>query len=122
MRGELNAEPDRARLVQALIEIFSEADRGSDRLGLQRIAVEGSEQLDLERFSVFFRYLENEYGAQLPARLNETTNVLRTIENGAEIEPEKKQRAETLLAAFLDAIRRDRALQPLLAPYVVTYG
>jgi len=122
MRGQIDNEAVRDHAFGALIEIFSEADRGSHRLGMQNLAVNARDRLALERFTVFFRYLTDVYGADLAERLSETTALLRRMRNADAVDDESKNRAATLMASFLDALQRDRALKPLQAPKMVQYG
>ena len=122
IRDEVPDTDGQEQLFDTLIEIFSEANRGSDRLGLRKLSVDEGERLDLERFSVFFRYLASNYGADLSNRLTETTEVLRTMREHGTAEEQRKIRTADLIETFLAALHRDRALRPLKAPRAVVYG
>lgn len=122
MRGQIQDTAVRDHAFSALIEIFSEADRGSRRLGMQNLAVNAGDRLALERFTVFYRYLTDVYGAELAVRLSETTELLRRMKNADDVDDISKERAAALMASFLDALLRDRALKPLQAPKMVQYG
>lgn len=116
-----DANGHREQLLNALIDIFAEADRGSQRLERRSLAVSKDDRLAIERFTVFFRYLTEEYGDELSNRLAETTGVLKRMQTG-DADVEEKTRAATLIEAFLSALSRDRALRPLPAPRTVQYG
>ena len=122
IRGEDAHVAGQEQLFDALVEIFSEANRGSDQLGLRRLAVDESERLALERFSVFFRYLTSKYGTDLPGRLIEITKVLEMMRERGTVAQSQRERAADLIEAFLSALQRDRALWPLKAPRAVVYG
>ena len=121
MRGNDMPAVPRDVVLAALIDLFSKADEGSRNVSGRRLLVRSEERQALETFTVFFRYLQDEYGAELQERLSETTTVLKQMQ-GNSAEESKAQRAAGLIASFLEALHRDRALAPLESPNTLTYA
>ncbi|MES2786142.1 MAG: hypothetical protein V4684_11825 [Pseudomonadota bacterium] len=116
----VNDEPiDQARrtdVLHALVEIFSDAQRGSQALAAQNFLMSANESPAFERFALFFRYLNRTCGNDLPQRIAEATQVLSAIEEEHELAPDAKSRVADLFQHLLSAIARESALSPLVSP------
>jgi len=122
LREEPMDHPHRTQVLQALVELFSDANRGSHAMGDQNflLAVEASPAF--ERFVMFFRYLHKDIGSDLPNRLSEASATLAAARGAAPIDPDAKARVTALLEQMLKAMARDVALSPLRAPKEVRLG
>lgn len=116
VRGEPLEESRRSKVLQALVQIFTDADRGSQALGAQNLLLAVEEPPAFERFVLLFRYLNQSFGQDLPARLSEVASVLTDIERNAPLSAQAKTRAAELLEGVLAAIARESALRQLTPP------
>lgn len=116
VRGEPVEESRRSKVLQALVQIFTDADRGSQALGAQNLLLAVEEPPAFERFVLLFRYLNQSFGQDLPARLSEAASVLTDIEKNAPLSAQAKTRAAELLEGVLAAIAREGALRQLAPP------
>lgn len=102
----------RGRVLNGLLEIVSDAERGADALHAQNLTFALDNKPAFERFSLFVRYLSDTI-ADLPTRLAEARETLRRIEAGENVELEHVQHVSDLLSRLLNALERERALAPL---------
>lgn len=109
-----------SRILQGLVEIFSEAGRGSQ--AVQQLLVGVEERPAFERFTLFFKYLKDAVGDDLPTRLSETASVFDRVKNNETVDPERRQRAADLIQKLLAAMRREASLSRLAAPKSIIYG
>ena len=110
------------QVLDSLIEIFSEANRGSEALLAHNLLFAVEERPAFERFSLFFRYLNDSFGAELPNRLSEGVSVLTELRNGQIGDEAQRTRAEELIDNLLQALQRESALSPLDPPRAFHYG
>ena len=107
-------EPNRrATILNRLIEIFSEAERGSQAVQAQNLLFATEQRPDFERFSVFFHYLDAPFGATLPTRLRETEQALGDLRDRGIRDQARLQQAGEVIEKLLSALKRDAALTPL---------
>lgn len=114
------AEVD-TKVLDNLVEIFSEAGRGSQAVEQRELLVGVDERPAFERFALFFRYLRDAVGDDLPTRLSETASVFSEVKNREAIDPERRKRAADLIEKLLIAMRREAVLSRLIAPKSIVY-
>lgn len=120
IRGR-DLEPGRRdQVLDGLLEIVADADRGSAALGAQSLTFALDQRPALERLSLFLRYLDEDTD-QLCAKLAAARGVLEGMRAGQEIPDDAKAELEALLSRLLGAIERERALTPLLPPREIHY-
>jgi len=102
----------RDRVLNGLLEIVTDADRGADALQPQNLTFALDNKPAFERFSLFVRYLSDSL-ADLPARLAEAKVTLQRVEAGESVETEQVQHVSELLTRLLEALERERMLTPL---------
>lgn len=115
LRGGDMDEDRKGQVLNDLLDIVSEADRGSEALRAQSLTFALDERPAFERFTLFFRYLKDT-AEDLPAQLSRARIVLEQLQQGADVPSESRQALEDFLAAFLEALERERALAPLHMP------
>lgn len=115
-------EARRNQVLDCLIEIFNEADRGSQALQAQNLLFAVKERPAFERFTLFFRYLQDTFGPHLPSRLSEAASVLTELRNGHVNDDKRRARAAELIESLLAAMQRENDLLPLVPPRVFNYG
>lgn len=108
-------------VLDSLAEIFSEAGRGSQAVQRHELLVGVEERPAFERFALFFRYLKDAIGDDLPNRLSEAASVFKELKNNETIDPERRRRAAELIEKLLTAMRREVALSRLVAPKNFVY-
>lgn len=116
IQGEPIEEAHRTSVLRALVQIFTDASRGSDAVHARNMLVAVEEPPAFERFALFFRYLNRSFGADLPARLAEAVGVLTAIEQHANQGAEAKLRVAELIQGMLSAISRESRLTKLNSP------
>jgi len=99
-------------VLDGLLEIVSDADRGSSALLGHSLTFALNEQSAFERYSLFVRYLSDSV-ADLPRRLAEARNVLQRIRQHEAVAEIETASVEDLLGRLLAALERDRNLAPL---------
>jgi hypothetical protein len=122
LRGEPMTQDRRSQVLQALVEMFSDADRGSHAMGTQNFLSALEEPPAFERFVLCFRYLDKSIGSELPNRLAEASRTLAAAKVSAPINPDAKTRVTELLELMLQAMAREVVLNPLRAPKEVRLG
>lgn len=121
VRNEQIEEDRRALILGRLIDILSEAERGSQ--AVQANLLFATEQRSaFERFSLFFRYLDAPFGATLSNRLSDARDVLGELRDRGASDNQRLQNAGELIEALLAAIKRDAALTALEAPRRIQFG
>jgi hypothetical protein len=109
-----------SRVLESLVEIFSEAGRGSQ--AVQQLLVGVEERPAFERFTLFFKYLKDAVGDDLPNRLSETANVFDSVKKKEAVEPERRAAAADLIQKLLTSMRREASLSRLSAPKSIVYS
>ncbi len=122
MRHQPLDEARRIQVLDSLIQIFSEADRGAQALRSQNLLFAVEQRPEFERFALFFHYLQDTFGANLPSRLTETAAVLIELRVGPVDDETKHDRAAELIESLLTALQQERALSPLNPPRVYHYS
>lgn len=110
-----------AGVLENLAEIFSEAGRGSEAVQRNQLLVEVGERPAFERFTLFFRYLKDAIGEELPARLSEAASVFEMIGKNEDVDVERRRRTAELIEKLLLSIRRETALSRPVAPQNFIY-
>jgi hypothetical protein len=108
-------------VLEDLAEIFSEAGRGSQAVQRQELLVEVGERPAFERFTLFFRYLKDAMGEELPGRLAEAASVFRELRDEEAVDQARRQRAAELIEKLLMSMRRETAMSRLVAPQNFIY-
>lgn len=116
VRNEQIDETRRGEVLDRLIEIFSQAERGSQAVEAENLLFATEQRSDFERFSLFFSYLDDLFGADLPTRLTETKEALGELRNHDALDEARLRQAEELIENLIAAIKRDAALAPLEPP------
>lgn len=112
----------RVQVLDNLIEIFNEADRGSQALNVRDLLFAADDRPAFERFTLFFRYLSNAFGADVPTRLTEAAAVLTELRGGNAQDETQRTRVEELIEALLASMEREFSLFPLTPPREFRYG
>jgi hypothetical protein len=110
-----------SKALESLVEIFSEAGRGSQAVQQHDLLIGVEERPAFERFALFFKYLKDAVGEDLPSRLSETASVFNGVKNREAIDPERRKRVADLIEKLLLAMRREAALSRLVAPKSIVY-
>ena len=122
IRNEQIDEVRRAEILDRLIEIFSEAERGSQAVESENLLFATEQRSDFERFSLFFSYLDMQFGANLATRLAETKEALGELRNHDARDEARLQQAGDLIENLIAAIKRDATLAPLEPPRTFQFG
>lgn len=122
IRDEPFDDGRRTQVLESLIKIFSEADRGSQVIQERNLLFAASDRPAFERFTMFFRYLKDSFGADLPARLSEAPIVLTALRDGCLDDEIQRARVGELIESILAAMEREIALMPLASPREFNYG
>jgi hypothetical protein len=110
-----NFDPDRqTQILDGLLEIVSDADRGSVAMNEQSLTFAMNDRPAVERFSLFLRYLGDV--EDIGAKLAGAKLVLEGLEAGQDVEEGERSSTADLLGRLLHALERERALTPLTAP------
>lgn len=104
------------QVLGRLIEIFSEADSGWNALRSSRHGLTSAQRPALDRFSVFYRYLSEDCGADVPNKLIEAKSALQALSSGSLSDAAERQALISLLQALLRGLARERALKKLVSP------
>lgn len=112
--GDLGQERT-TEVIEGLLEIVSEADRGSEALRSQNLTFALENSRAFERFSLFFRYLQGDQ-EELSGRLANARRGLEILESGGSISLPERNSLESLLDDLLQALKKERALAPLHSP------
>ena len=121
LRGEPFDPERRTRVVEGLLEIITEADRGSEALREQSLTFALNERPAFERFSLFLQYVGDSV-EDIGNKLARAKEVLEGLEQGNEGSPEDRASVAELLNRLVSALERERALAPLTAPREFHYN
>lgn len=113
---------ERDRVLDNLILIFSEADRGARALFAQPSPFAVEERPAFERFALFFHYLKETFGTDLPVRLAEASAAFSDLKGGNNDDNVRRERVAALVEALLSSLQREMSLVPLLGPRTFKYG
>lgn len=113
----------RVQVVDGLVQVFSEADRGGAPLRSQASLWAASEAPDFERFSVFFRYIKDGpiQGDPL-AELSEAKKSVEALKAGQGLDDAASERLESLIKLLLSGLHRDRVAAPLVPPMEMKFS
>ncbi len=111
----------REQILERLVQIFSEADRGAETLRSQKLMFAVQHQPAFERFSIFFRYLKDSE-SDVPKSLSEATEVLRQLQYGNVKNETQKSNLVKVIEKLLGGLRRERALTPLVSPKNISFS
>jgi len=114
-------EHRKEQVLQSLHRIFSEADRGSQALGVYHLTAALNEKRAIERFSAFYHHLRHEFGEAVPARLGQANDALADILENGSSDAQRTENLRQVLRLLLESIRRERALAPLRRPQEISY-
>lgn len=114
LKGEEMEDGHRALVLECLVSIFSEADRGASVVAGQNLLVMSGDTAAIEQFSLFFDYLAGPLGDDLPARLNEGHALLKGMAAGQVAAPELRVRTREMLEALLGQLQKAAQLEPLV--------
>lgn len=115
-------ESRRAQVVDGLVQVFSEADRGGAPLRSQAALWSASDAPDFERFSVFFRYIKNGQLQDPLVELAEAKSAFESMKAGNKIDTATSGRLERLISLLLSGLRRDRVATPLVSPVEIRFS
>lgn len=105
----------REKVLNGLLEIVREADKGSEALQNQSFTFARDEGAAFERFSLFLRYLGDTV-ADIGQRLSSAKDVIEGVGAGVNVDQGEREAVVNLLTQLIDALERDRNLAPLAAP------
>lgn len=114
VRGNAIEGTRRTKVLRALSQIFTDANKGCQALSTQSFLSTAQEPPAFERFVLFFRYLNRSVGQDLPSRLSEASRVLAAIEQQSQLDEAAKTRVAELIQDLLSAMARESALNPLV--------
>jgi hypothetical protein len=114
------SEPEE-RIIANLIEILSEARRGSQAVQRNELLTGVRERPAFERFALFFRYLRDTIGDELPTRLEEAASVFEEVKQRKHVDPKRQERTAELIDNLLKSVRREAALSRPVAPRTIVY-
>jgi hypothetical protein len=106
----------RARTLESLSRIFREAESGSQALHAQNLLFGVEQRPALERFTLFFRYLDRHFGESLSDRLQEASDVFAKLQNDGIPDNTSRGRTQELIERLLSAFDEERSLSPLEPP------
>src|SRR5688500_9741592 len=70
-QGQDVEDAERQQVLDNLLRVFSEADRGSEAFGTHNLTPIVNEKRALKRFSSFYHLLRHDFGDEVPGRLGE---------------------------------------------------
>jgi hypothetical protein len=114
LRGADLGADRRQQVLDGVLEVVTDADRGREALQEQSLTFARSDRPALERFSLFLSYLGED--GNLPQRLVEAKDVIQGLEANAAISQDKRNAVADLLESLVEALKRERALTPLPGP------
>jgi hypothetical protein len=119
VRNEPLDDQRRGAVLPALVQIFQEANKGSQAVSARNMLVGVTEAPTLERYALFFRYLDGSLGADLTDRLSEATGVLSAIQQNGPLDNDAKGRLAEMIENMLTAITREARVVQLAPPVEV---
>lgn len=115
LRGSDLGANRRQQVLDGVLEVVTDADRGCEALQEQSLAFARSDRPALERFSLFLSYLGDTVG-DLSERLAEAKGVIEGLEANAHVSQAQRDSVADLLESLVQALKRERALMPLPGP------
>ena len=112
LRSEAIADQRRAQVIESIIELLNEADKGSSILKSNSLAVSSNEGPALQSFSIFHKCLGQSQDV-IESRLNEAKALMSDVASGRSPELAERKSVEALFAGLLAFIKRERSLIPL---------
>ena len=110
----------RSLILDELIQIFSQADQGSQALKTRNLLAAMDNQIALERLSLFLNYLT--FGTEeLPERLSEAASVLAELREGRPQTEAKRNRVCEVIEKLLEGLKNDFATIPLAASRALNF-
>ncbi|MCB2083168.1 MAG: hypothetical protein KDD90_03835, partial [Sphingomonadaceae bacterium] len=97
----------REQVLGGLLELVSQADRGTEALQGNNFTFAMDEGVAFERLSLFLRYLSDTV-ENLGERISQAKGVLQGVGAGANVEQAQKELVVDLLNRLLDALERER--------------
>lgn len=120
LKGAEMAEARRALVLDCLLSMFSEAERGATAVANQNIFAASGDSAAIKQFSLFFEYL-TPLGATLPERLAESHTLLRSMRQGNAPDPDGVRRTEEILTVLLDQLHKAAQSEPLVPMQEFSY-
>lgn len=115
-QDQMLAPDRRAAVVDGLVQVFSEADRGAIPLRSQSL-FSASSSADFERFSIFFRYIkEDDFEGGPLNEISEAKQALESLKAGESLDEKMASRLIRLISLVLTGLSRDRRAAPLRPP------
>jgi hypothetical protein len=105
----------REQVLGGLLELVSQADRGTEALQGNNFTFAMDEGVAFERLSLFLRYLSDTV-ENLGERISQAKGVLQGVGAGANVEQAQKELVVDLLNRLLDALERERNYSSITAP------
>ena len=118
LRNERLAQGRRARTLESLARIFAEAGAGSQALHAQNLLFGVEQRPALERFTLFFKYLDRYFGESLPGRLEEASAVLAKLQKHRAPDSASVARTRELIERLLSSFGEERSRSPLEPPRI----
>lgn len=115
LRGADFGANRRQQVLNGVLEVVADADRGCEALQEQSLAFARSDRPALERFSLFLSYLGDTAG-NLPERLAEAKGVVEGLAVDADVPVANRNSVADLLESLVQALKRERAMVPLAGP------
>lgn len=103
-------------VLKNLVEIFSEAARGSRAIERREFLIGIEDRPAFNRFSTFFNHLKNSVQEDLPARINEASTVFQQVCERQPVDPVQQERAAELVEKLLESMKNEAALARPVAP------
>jgi hypothetical protein len=112
----------RKQIVDGLVDVFSEADRGAAPLRSQAALWSSTETPSFERFSIFFRYLKDPLKDTVLSDLSEAKRALEAMKAGQEPNSETSNWLAHMFDLLLAGLRRDQLSEPLQPPVEIKFS
>lgn len=121
LRGTNLGADRRQQVLDGVLEIVTDADRGCEALQEQSLAFARSDRPALERFSLFLSYVGDTDG-NLSERLAEAKDVIQALVANDDVPQNQRNSVADLLESLVKALKRERALTPLPSPREIYYN
>lgn len=115
VKGQAMDEGRQHLVLQALVTIFTDAEKGSQALSTRNFFFAADEPPVIERFSLFFKYLHGSMGEDLSPRLSEAAVVLKGLEQNGAADIQAQGRVAQLIEDLLNGLAQESALTPLVS-------
>ncbi len=111
----------RQKVLDGVLEVVTDADRGCEAIQEQSLAFARSDRPALERFSLFLSYLGDTAG-NLSERLAEAKGVIQGLAANVDVPQDQRNSVADLLDSLVQALKRERAMTPLPGPREIYYN